>query len=338
MVASGISSDCYRFGVVDDSAEQRIGFFLADTFGMLPFISALEPLRAANRLSGQALYEWVLLGSGDVDVLANNAMRVAVESSIYDAHSLDRLIVCGPHDPHLFDDHRVLRAIRQQASRGTLIGALDTGCYLLAQADLIKGRRCTTHWESLPGLKEAFPQLSVSTEIFEIDEGLFTCAGGTASLDMMLALIRQDHGSALAFQVADLFITTHLRESSNPQRRSIVERSGIYHRGVIRCIELMEDNLELPISTVDLASKVGISVRQLERLFRTHLSATPTAYYQQLRLRAGRELLLQTSLSVLDVASAVGFSSADYFSRRFQVFYGHTPTMARKNRHTTSAK
>lgn len=322
--------DCRRFGVVREGAEQSIGFLLVDTFAMLPFVSALEPLRAANRFSGRALYQWHLLGSTEGDAVANNGMRVGVEAGIADDRRLDRIIVCGPYEPSKYQDNAVFRGLRQHASRGTLMGALDSGSYLLAQAGLIRGRRCTIHWENLPGFREAFPHILVSDELYEVDEGLFTCAGGTAALDMMLSLIHDDHGSALATQVADLFISTRSRAGSDPQRRSIVERSGIYHAGLVSCIELMEANLEQPLTTGELASMTGLSTRQLERLFQAHLSTTPTLYYQRLRLDAGQNLLQQTTLSVTEVAAAVGFSSADYFSRRFRAQFGCSPTESRR--------
>ncbi|MFK7855023.1 MAG: GlxA family transcriptional regulator [Granulosicoccus sp.] len=324
--------DCSRYGVLDGKGEQTIGFYLPDTFGMLPFVSALEPLRAANRYTGKRLYQWQLLGDTDSDAIANNAMSLTVDASIHDAGELDHLIVCGPHEPHLFDDPRVLKVLRQLSARGTRMGSLDTGSYMLAQADLIKRRRCTIHWENLPGFREAFPEINVSSELFEVDEDLFTCAGGTAALDMMLAVIERDHGVPLSTQVAELFISTSPRSASDPQRRSIVERTGVHHAGVVSCIELMESNLEQPITTNELAEMVNVSSRQLERLFRSYLQTTPTLYYQQVRLRAGHELLRQTTMSVLEVAAAVGFSSPDYFSRRFRAFIGFSPTEARKRR------
>lgn len=149
-------------------------------------------------------------------------------------------------------------------------------------------------------------------------------------MDMMLAMISEDHGQALAAQVADLFISTDTREASDSQRRSTVERSGVHHAGVVSCIELMESNLEQPISTAELATMVGVSRRQLERLFRTHLNTTPTLYYQQIRLQAGHNLLCQTTMSILEIASAMGFTSADYFSRRYRLLYGCSPTEARR--------
>lgn len=303
---------------------------MPDTFGLLPFVSALEPLRAANRISDRSLYSWCLLGTGNTEALANNAMPILLDGDIYHPDKLDRLIVCGAHEPHLYKNPKVLRALKQLSMRGTMLGSLDTGTYLLAQADLIKQRRCTIHWENLPGFREAFPDLRVSSELFEIDNDLCTCAGGTASMDMMLALIRADHGHVLADQVAELFISSGMRKANDPQRRSIVERSGVYHAGVVSCIELMENNLEQPISTTELASMINISSRQLERLFQSYLGTTPTLYYQQVRLKAGRDLLRQTTMSVLEVAAAVGFSSSDYFSRRFRAYFGYSPTETRK--------
>ncbi|MFK7861210.1 MAG: GlxA family transcriptional regulator [Granulosicoccus sp.] len=324
------SIDFSRYGVPTTVAERQIGFFIPDTFAMLPFISALEPLRAANRISGQALYSWKLLGTGADYAFANNAMPFALDGKITDSGKLDRLIVCGPHEPHRYNDPKAIRALRQWAQRGTQLGSLDTGSHLLAMAELIKQRRCTIHWENLPGFREAFPGVNATSELYEIDDHLFTCAGGTASLDMMLALVAQDHGKALAGQLAELFISSGDRRPTDPQRRSIVERSGIHHPGLVSCIELMESNVEQPLGTAELADMVNVSGRQLERLFKSYLQTTPTLYYQQIRLKAGHELLMQTTMSVLEVASATGFSSSDYFSRRFRSRFGVSPTEARK--------
>ncbi len=332
MVAETCDIDFARYGVLTQPGEREIGFYLPDTFAMLPFVSALEPLRAANRLSGKPLYSWKLLGTGSAQAFANNGMPFKLDGNLNDMSQgrLSRLIVCGPHEPHQFDDPKALRALRQWAKRGTQIGSLDSGSHLLADADLIKQRRCTIHWENQPGMREAFPGVNVTAELFEIDDDLFTCAGGTAALDMMLALIKQDHGKLLALQLAELFISSGNRLATDPQRRSIVERSGIYHPGLVTCIELMETNVEQPLGTSELAEMIDVSSRQLERLFRTYLHTTPTLYYQQLRLKAGYELLRQTTMSVLEVASASGFSSSDYFSRRFRVQFGISPTQARK--------
>lgn len=325
-----MTSTNYRsFGVVDEEAEQEIGFFLPDTFAILPFVSALEPLRAANRFSGRPLYRWHLYGEEDRPAVANNAMSIEVTGAIHKSRQLHRLVVCGAHDPHLFEKPVINRTLRRIAGNGTSLGALDTGSYLLAQAGLIRNRRCTIHWENLPGFRNAFPEINVFCELFEVDGDLFTCSGGAAALDMMLALVARDHGVALAAQIADLFIHTTFRCANDSQRPGTAERTGIHHPGLIDCIELMESNIEQPLSTAELARMIGISTRQLERLFRSKLHTTPTLYYLELRLHTGRELLRQSGLSVLEVAAAVGFASADYFSRRFRARYNFSPSEAR---------
>ena len=321
--------DFVQYGVFNRPARCEIGFFLPDTFAMLPFIAALEPLRAANRFSQEPLYRWHLFGETSEPAIANNAMTQKVIGALEMADKLNRLIVCGPHDPQHYDFAKSVPVLKRLAQSGTALGALDTGSYLLAEADLIRDKRCTVHWEVLPGFREAYPTLDVSSELFEADANLFTCAGGAAALDMMIAIIAKDHGRKLATQVAELFVHTDVRSANEPQRMGIAERTGVYHPGLISCIELMESNIEQPLNATELASMVGLSSRQLERLFRAHLDVTPTLYYQQLRLRRGHDLLRQTPMSVLEVSAAVGFTSADYFARRFRALFGCSPTDTR---------
>ena len=321
--------DFTRYGVPSEPAKIRVGFFLLDTFGMLPFISALEALRAANRYSGQALYSWHLFGENDSPAVANNAIEQKVEGRLLPTAEIDRLIICGPHDPIHFHSDVVSRTLKQLSKNGVALGALDTGTFLLAQAKLIGNRRCTVHWENLPGFVEAYPELNVSNELFEIDRNLFTCAGGDAALDMMLSIIETEHGKQLAAQVADLFIHTAIRRTGESQRVSTRDRTGVSHPGLLDCIELMEANKEQPLTSTELANMIGISRRQLERLFRVHLEQSPLHYYQQIRLKAARKLLEQTSMSVTEVASASGFSSTDHFSRRFKLLFGVPPRSIR---------
>ncbi len=317
--------DFERYGVMQGAAEQRFGFFLPDTFAMMPFISAVEPLRAANRYSGRHLYSWHLFGETEQTAIANNAMPQLVEGTLEKAENLDALIVCGPHEPHRYNDETAFRHLKRLAASGTRMGALDTGSYLLARARLIGNHRCTIHWENMPGFIEEFPQLDVSSELFEIDGKLMTCAGGDAALDMMLTLLEHDHGKALTSQVSELFIHPTIRRSNEPQRMGITQRTGVFHPGLVDCVELMEANIEQPLSTQELADIVSISKRQLERLFKAHLHTTPTQYYQQIRLQAGLRLLEQTSLTVLEIAVACGFASAGHFSKRFRSFFGRSP-------------
>lgn len=321
--------DFSRYGAMPGDGAQRVGFFLVDTFGMLPLIAALEPLRAANRYSQNNLYSWHLYGETTRSPIANNTMTLQTEGPLELADKLDYLIICGPHEPHDYNNEDIFKTLRRIAASGTYMGALDTGTYLLAKAKLIDKQKCTMHWENIPGFKEDFPQINISTELFEFDGKIFTCAGGDASMDMMLTIIENKHGHELATMVAELFIHSDIRRADEPQRMGTAQRTGIFHAGLIDCVELMEANVEQPLSTQELADMINVSKRQLERLFRAHLKSTPTAYYQKIRLQVGQRLLQQTSMTVLDIAVACGFASAGHFSKRFRSYYGHSPRESR---------
>jgi AraC family transcriptional regulator, glycine betaine-responsive activator len=190
---------------------------------------------------------------------------------------------------------------------------------------LLDGYKCTIHWENIPGFAEAFPDIDATGGLFEIDDDRFTSAGGTTALDMMLSLISSQHGQELAAQVAEAVLHAPIRHHSENQRLSLPARIGARHPKLIAIIEKMEENLEDPLSPSLLAKQAGLSTRQLERLFRRYLDRSPKRYYLELRLKKARSLLLQTDMSVINVALASGFSSPSHFSKCYRGFYGRTP-------------
>lgn len=316
----------------------RFGFFLLPDFSMLAFTSALEPLRAANRMAGRELYSWHVISVDGLPARASSGVRVIADSGIEATEQLDNLAVVGGLNSHSYDEQRVVARLRRLARRGARIGALSTGSFVLAKAGLLDGYRCTIHWEALPAFNEAFPHLQCSAELFEIDRSRFTCSGGTAALDMMLSLIAVEHGRDLAVQVAEQFIHERIREQHDSQRMTLRSRLGISHPKLLHVIELMESNLEEPLSRAELARLTGLSTRQLERLFQKYLGRTPTRYYLELRLYRARMLLTQTAMSVLDIALACGFVSASHFSKCYREFFLKSPRDERLSpRHSKSA-
>ena len=324
-----------NFGVFDEPAERKIGFFLVPTFAMLPFIAAIEPLRVANRFSGKPLYSWHLISADGKPVRATNGMEQAVEASMADAAQYDLLIICGAHTPHYYKEPSVCNWLRNQAAKGTVLGAIDTGSYLLAQAGVLTDHRCTIHWLNIPGLKSAFPNLIVTTKLFEVDRGRRTCAGGNAAMDMMLNMIEEQHSPDLAIAVSENFIVDSIRESGQAQRLNLRDRTGISNNYLLECIELMEANIEQPLMPSELAEAVNISRRQLERLFQRHLGCTPSNYYNELRLCEGRRLLTQTNMKITEVALACGFPSPGYFSNRYRGLFGYSPRDERSAAYTS---
>ena len=309
----------------DSRIPTHIGFLLVPDFALLPYASAIEPLRAANRLSGRSLYRWSHISIDNAPAIASNGVAIAADAVVGDDARLDYLFVCAGGNPALFHHQQTFSWLRQLARRGVRLGGISGGPYLLARANLLAGYRFTLHWEHAPAFLEDYPDLDLRRSLYEIDRDRLTCSGGTAPLDMLHAMIARDHGADLALAVSEWFLQTHVREGAGPQRMPLRERLGIAHAPLLRVIDRMERTIEQPLSREDLARLAGVSLRQLERLFRQHLGRSLGEHYLILRLDRARELLRQTSLSILEIALACGFASASHFSRSYSARFGHPP-------------
>ncbi|MBY0337310.1 MAG: GlxA family transcriptional regulator [Acetobacteraceae bacterium] len=308
---------------------RRIGFLLIPDFALMAYASAIEPYRAANTLAGRTLYTWQHVSPDGKPVLASNGVAVVPDQGIEKPLAVDDLFVCAGGNPAAFEHPATFAWLRAQAKRGGRIGGVSGGPFLLAKAGLLTGRRCTAHWEHVPAIAEAFPKLNLTGSLFEVDRDRCTCSGGTAPLDMMVALIRERHGRALAHAVSEWFLHTEVRAPSAPQRMSLQARYGVTHRALLAALEAMQAALEEPLPREVLAARGGVSVRQLERLFRAHLCTSVGAHYLGLRLDRARQLLRQTGMSVLEVGTACGFVSAAHFSRAYRARYGVPPRSER---------
>lgn len=313
-----------------DEAPELVGFLLIPGFALLSYASAVEPLRAANVLSGRTLYCWRHLSPDGQPVSASNGLTITPDLLLDDAAELSTLLVCAGGNPASFRDRVTFRHLRR-LSRGPLrLGGLSGGPYLLARAGLLHSYRFTLHWEHAESFREEFPDLDLRRSLFEIDRDRLTCSGGTGSLDMMHALLARDHGAALAMRVSDWFLQIQIREGTGPQRMAPGQRLGINNRAMLKVLEFMEGQIEAPSSRDRLAALAGVSVRQLERLFRLHLGCTPGEHYRRLRVERARLLLRQTGMPVLEIAVACGFASASHFSRTFRAEFGHSPVKERR--------
>ncbi|WP_367184142.1 GlxA family transcriptional regulator [Devosia sp.] len=312
------------------SGPQVFGFMLTEQFSMIAFTAALEPLRLANRATGRKLYEWHLYSADGLTAEASNGVRVNVDKSFRDAPNMDAVVVCAGVDVQLIDHRDLISVVRRLTKFGASPGAVCTGTYVLAQAGLLDGYRCTIHWENRPGIRADFPDLDIGEELFEIDRDRFTCAGGVAAADMMLSLIKRDHGEAVSSAVTDQLIHHRIREASERQRMDMRTRLGVADPKLLRIISLMERSIERPLTIAEFARGVALSPRQLERLFLKHLGTSPNRHYIKIRLDHASHLLRQTRMPILDVAMASGFSSASYFSQSYLDHFGHSPSSERK--------
>ena len=306
--------------------QRHFVFLLLNQFTLLSFSAAIEPLRIANRMSGQELYCWTLVAESGAQVRCSNGARLAVDRGLSDDVARDDVVlVCGGLDVRANTTPGVLAWLRRASRRGSVIGGLCTGAHVLAKAGLLDGRRATIHWENRDGFLEDFAEVDLTKTVFTIDANRLTAAGGTASIDLILTLIADDHGKDLANAVADQLIYSTIRTDRDIQRLSIPTRIGVRHPRLSQVIARMEAAIEEPVSPADLAEEVGMSTRQLERLFRRYLNRSPKRYYMELRLAKARNLLMQTELSVINVALACGFSSPSHFSKCYRAQYGTTP-------------
>lgn len=313
---------------------KRIGFLQVPEFSQIAFSAAVEPLRMANTLSGMTLYEWSLITLDGQPVKASNGLAMVPDASIQTAGPLDLLLVCGGVNIHNACDRRLLAWLRRLAQQKTALGGLCTGSYVLARADVLKGYRCTIHWENISSIHEEllFPDTIFSSGLFVIDRDRYTCSGGIAPLDMILNIIAEEAGHELAEAISEEYLHERIRSKADNQRIPLRVHLGEGQPKLRETVSLMEANIEEPLSLDELASYVKVSRRQLERLFKKYLNRVPTRYYLELRLNRARQLLLQTSMPIIDIALACGFSSPPHFSKCYHEHFGRPPSSERRKR------
>ncbi|SFR48726.1 transcriptional regulator, AraC family with amidase-like domain [Litoreibacter janthinus] len=317
-------SDTSSTTSVIPTKKRRYVFVLMENFTMLSFAGAVDALRIANRMVPDT-YEWILAGEGGTTISCSSGISYQLDMDLDDVQRDDTIILCGGTHVQEATTKRLLNWLRREARRGVVIGALCTASYVLARAGLLDGKRATIHWENQDSFIEEFEDVELTKSVFVVDGNRMTTAGGTSSIDLMLKIIASDLGEDVANMVADQQIYSSIRTDQDQQRLSIPTRIGVRHPKLSRVIQMMEVNVEDPISPSLLAKEVGMSTRQLERLFRRYLNRSPKRYYMEIRLQKARNLLMQTDMSVINVALACGFASPSHFSKCYRAHYDTTP-------------
>ena len=304
---------------------KRYVFVLLEDFTLLSFASALESLRIANRMLGHEAYQWRVIGEGGEEVRCSAGNVFKLDGDLGELSRDDTMMICSGVNVQKFTTKKLLGWVRREARKGIPVAGLCTAAYTLAKAGLLDDKRATIHWENHDSFSEEFPEVELTKSVFVVDGNRLTTAGGTSSLDLMLKLIAKDLGEDLANAVADQLIYSSIRTDQDTQRLSVPTRIGVRHPKLSQVIQIMEGNIEEPISPSILAKDVGMSTRQLERLFRRYLNRSPKRYYMELRLQKARNLLMQTDMSVINVALACGFASPSHFSKCYRAHYDTTP-------------
>jgi transcriptional regulator GlxA family with amidase domain len=313
-----------------ESSPTRLGLLLTHGFALMSYASLIEPFRAANALAKRSLYSWSHVSPDGCAVLASNGASILADFKVGAAIDCDMLFVFAGGEPSKFKDRATFSWLRDLALKGVALAGVSGGPYLLARAGLLNGYRATIHWEHAAAYQDAFPQVEFEDSLFVIDRRRITCAGGTAGLDLALDLIERDHGAVLARDVGEWFIRTDPRSAKVSQRARLQERYRTTDSRLLRVLHAMEDGVESPPPRDELARSVGLSVRQLERLFRKDLGASIADTGQTIRLEHAFQLLRSTDFSVTEVSLICGFRSTSHFSRVFKQKFERAPSACRR--------
>ncbi len=302
-----------------------VAFVLLPKFTLLAFTSAIEPLRVANQLAAQALFRWTVYSHDGAPVRSSCGLPVVPDGPLPKEPEADYLLVCGGVEPELALRPGIADCLRAQWRMGRTVGGLCTGAYALAHAGILKGKRFTLHWENISGFRETFPDLEPVRRIFCVEQRILTCAGGVAAADLMLMLIGERFGPALGQEVMNMCLLSRRRRGDEEQMVSLASRLGTRNARLLKAVAYMETRIEEGFDMAACAAHVGITRRQIERLFADHLGTSPLQYMNDLRLQHGRTLLADTNMTVVEVAMACGYQSSAHFAKSFRRKFGITP-------------
>lgn len=314
--------------------DRHFVFVLVPGFSLLALACAVDVLRAANRDAGEAVYDWRLVSVRGGAVQSSSGLPMQTESiaPISGERTAQRrsvFAVCGGDTLQYNDSVELIQALRRIARRNVFMGSISDGAFLLASAGLFSGYRSTIHWKCLDAYRARFPELAIQASILEIDRNRFSCAGGTASLDLFLQFVLRDFGSERVASIADNYFHDTVRDSSIDQDVAHAYRYANLSSVLAESLRIMSMNLEQPLSISDIAERSGTTHRSLDRLFARHIGHSPAQYLRMLRLNRAANLLLQTGMPISEVALSSGFSSASHLGLHFKVAYNMTPRQFR---------
>ncbi|WP_192246657.1 GlxA family transcriptional regulator [Mesorhizobium silamurunense] len=327
---------------------QGFAFHLLPAFSLQAYSSAVEVLRLANEVIGYDVYRWQVISDDGQPVVSNCGLSVCVDAELAferersrGSNSLSVVVVGGGRVAP--SRNRQLEAwLRECRSRRACLVGVGNGTVVFAHAGLADGRRCAVHWEQYPMFLEQFPGVVANQTAFEQDGELYTCPGGDTPFDLFLSLVERDHGAVVVTRIREKAISCRIRSAGERQRLPRHSDLRLNHKAVMGVIDQMELNISDPLPVEKLAASVGLSRRQIERLFQRELECSPGRYFLELRLERAHLLLMSTRMPVVEIAMACGFVSASHFSKVYREIHGCAPHESRlpvqRNRNGRSAE
>lgn len=308
----------------DRAGPPSFAFVLQPEFSLSAPVLASEALRSANQNRARELFRWCFVSLTGEPVRASNGLWMPVDHDIASMPAVDFVLLFEGNLPTQRNSPRLLNRLRGAYSAGAHVGGIDTGAFALAQAGLVGHDVTVLHWEAASAFRERFPASSTCDQLYRVDGRILHCAGGVATLDLILELIAQRYGSVLATEVANALVHTprpaqtpqRVDASLEPARRSLTDRM----------LALMENNLDFPLGLEEIAARLGVTSRTVTRECRRRFDDPPMRLYLRIRLQAARNLLFYEEFPIKTVATACGFSYPAVFSRAFKARFEETPS------------
>lgn len=308
----------------------KVGFVLTPFFTLLPFAGFLDTLRhAADEAdrSRQIYAHWSVIGATLDPVVSSCGVAIAPWEVFGDPRDFDYIVVVGGlvHG-HEKQHLAALEYLNAAHASGVDLVSLCTGSFALAESGLLDGRRCAVHFRHKEEFEALYPKVEVvSDEAFLADDNIITCPGGTAAIDLAVELIARHAGYARASKgLPDLLV----EQEGGAGRIPVKPREPALYcndNRVEQAIKIMQSHLARPKTTLELASAVGLSGPQFNRIFLQHMECVPQDYYRLLRLKHARWRLLNSKRSLTEIANECGFSDSAHLVRRFKSEFGTTP-------------
>ncbi|MEH6472399.1 MAG: GlxA family transcriptional regulator [Halopseudomonas sp.] len=314
----------------------RVGFVLQEHFSMMAFTAAVDALVTANLVRTAPLFEYTTYGLDSLKVKSDLGINISTSAQLEQLKvegndKVDILIVCGGFRCLLTEPSSLVSKLKVAGRSGTIIGALWNGTVPLAYAGLLDGRTCALHPDNHAFMNENFPQVTVSDRVLVVEQDRATSAGPNSALEMMLMLIERSQGKNVVRAIREILSCDQASESRETELVQSADNPS-FPEALRELLQVMDSNIEEPLTIDELASFVGVSRRRIERLFQTHLDTSPSRYYLELRITHARRLLIQGSDSIANIALASGFVSSTHFSHCFKDYFGISPSQARQHR------
>ena len=307
---------------------QRIALCLCPGFPLYSVAAALDVMRHANRFATTEFYRWTFLREDDQAVTDSNGISLSPGSNIANAGPSDLAFIVAGFDASQIGQPKLCAWLSKQARAGRIVGGISNGAFLLAATGLLNQYSATTHWEDFESFCLLFPEVRARYQRFVIDRNRISCAGGSATLDLFIELARQDLGNEIALKISRQMLLQEQSIVLPGATNRVPERR--HSPPVQRALSLIEAGVGQSITVNELASRIGISRRELLRLFRKEMNNTPSRVLGQRRLDRARSLILNTSLPMAMIAESVGFSSQSHLTSSYHVEFGITPAQQRR--------